>query len=31
MRDRQLMELLRRQNEAIRLLKAQVEKLTAGG
>jgi uncharacterized membrane protein len=31
MRDRQLMELLKRQNEAIRLLKAQVEKLTAGG
>ena len=30
-RDRQLMELLKRQNEAIRLLKNQVEKLTAGG
>ncbi|MBS0334203.1 MAG: DUF1003 domain-containing protein [Proteobacteria bacterium] len=30
MRDRQMIELLKRQNEAIRLLKGQVEKLAAG-
>jgi uncharacterized membrane protein len=28
MRERQMMEMLKKQNEAIRLLKAQVEKLT---